>query len=442
MLRGFRFQFFRPKIDHFHPTRNQWLSEFILCTILLLVGLLFFIVHFFSWIVPVWEFSSQYVSSMCTIKEVQIASRIVNGKEFFRPEILIAYRFHDEDFTIRTYEQDTLNPDTGFDFDRETAEAIAQTFVIDREYPCLVNKITPSRAILHHDSSLWGWFFLIIPVFLIMMGGTGLYIAVKKRSLSAERMVRIRSTPFSGFVPPRKGTFYPTIPDPDDMNDSPGTYLAYRLQMTQTSTIKIILTLILCLFWNAVSWTVLLLSAFSQDLFVQTGLWGVFFGIVLCLLGVVLLIWIVHQFLIAFGIGPTILEVSDLPVYSGRKYRLMLLQFGTFRVKHFQLNLVCEEIVRFRQGTDTITTRKDVVSKIMYEKSDFETQSDTPLQEELILHLPLGSMHSFRTEHNEILWKLVVDAEFAGWPKIVRTFPLIVRPAKLFGFQVDWDTEI
>ena len=37
-------------------------------------------------------------------------------------------------------------------------------------------------------------------------------------------------------------------------------------------------------------------------------------------------------------------------------------------------------------------------------------------------------MHSFRSEHNEISWKLLVKGAVAGWPDYERSFPVIVHP--------------
>jgi len=392
-------------------------------------------------VIPNWEFRRNYIPWKCVVKETEIGEKIVREKVFYRPEILIDYKYNEEDFTVRAYELATLRHDGGYDYDRTTAEEIARSFQVGKEYSCWINRDTPNRAVLYRAPTIWSWFFLVIPVFLIISGGTGLYIAFRRRSVSAERMVRIRSTLFPGFAPPKKGVPYPTVPDPADINNSPGTHLAYRLPMTQVSTIKIIITLILCLFWNIVSWTVFLLSLFATNWVVQVGVPAMIFGATFCLLGLILLVWVVHQFLVAFGVGPTILEMSDHPIYPGRKYRLMLLQFGAFRVKSYQVDLVCEEIVRFRQGTDTITTRKEVFCKPIFVKHDFETQSDTPLQEELIVRLPLGTMHSFRTEHNEILWKFHVHAEFAGWPKLQRTCPIVVRPPTISGYHPDWEFE-
>jgi hypothetical protein len=107
------------------------------------------------------------------------------------------------------------------------------------------------------------------------------------------------------------------------------------------------------------------------------------------------------------------------------------MQLGTFRFKDFTVAVVCEEIARFRQGTDTITTHKEVFSKTLFHKTDYETQPDMPLVEEMRFSLPFGAMHSFFTEHNEIRWKISVQADITHWPNLNRDCPIIVRPSQI-----------
>ncbi|MDR1268386.1 MAG: hypothetical protein LBK82_02565, partial [Planctomycetaceae bacterium] len=94
-------------------------------------------------------------------------------------------------------------------------------------------------------------------------------------------------------------------------------------------------------------------------------------------------------------------------------------------------DLVCEEIARFRQGTDTVTNRKDVFRQTIFSRNDFETTADLPLHQEFFFQLPIDAMHSFRCENNEILWKIDLYAQFAGKSEIRRECPMVVRPVVL-----------
>jgi hypothetical protein len=37
-------------------------------------------------------------------------------------------------------------------------------------------------------------------------------------------------------------------------------------------------------------------------------------------------------------------------------------------------------------------------------------------------------MHSFKADHNEVRWRLLVRGDVAGWPPFDRSFPIVVIP--------------
>jgi hypothetical protein len=155
------------------------------------------------------------------------------------------------------------------------------------------------------------------------------------------------------------------------------------------------------------------------------------FAVLFFLLGLCVIVWVINLVMTTFGVGATLLELSDHPIIPGRSYRLYLMQLGSFRIRDFSVAIVCEEIARFRQGTDTITTRKEVFRKTLFQKMDFETQPDTPLVEEMRFSLPYGAMHTFFTEHNEICWTISIQADITPWPNLNRDCPIIVRPSQI-----------
>jgi len=146
------------------------------------------------------------------------------------------------------------------------------------------------------------------------------------------------------------------------------------------------------------------------------------------------LYWVVaRQLWVTFRVAPTLLELSDHPIYPNRKYRILLHQDGTLQFEHLTVDLVCEEIARFHQGTDTVTNRHDVFRQTIFSRSDFSTTPESPLHEEFFLHLPEGAMHSFRWKNNEVTWKLEFTASLVGWSELRRDCPIVVRPGLLSG---------
>ena len=80
----------------------------------------------------------------------------------------------------------------------------------------------------------------------------------------------------------------------------------------------------------------------------------------------------------------------------------------------------------FRDG-DAVKKMKEFAP--LLEREDFSVRPDAAWEVELPLAIPLSAMHSFRSPHNEVLWRVLVHGDAVGRPPFQREFPLIVRPA-------------
>lgn len=417
--------------------REKSPAEFLIFFIIFLVGFFLLLIHTFSWVIPQWKTVQEYVPGECTVLETRIQSRegTEEGKEtLYRPEVRISLIVEQVPYIIWTYEANTLSAEAGFSFDRDSAGEILESFEIGKAYPCWYPPRNPEKAVLKRESSLWGWFFLVIPLCLIAFGIGGITQSIRFFSISEERRAaQIANKERAAGISPGShfARFYPTVPDPKQINDSPGTFLAFRLPILSAPSIRLFILFFFASLWNAIAWSVLVGSLYHSSGAFHEIAFSIIFGLLFCGFGLVLIIGILHGLLTAFGIGPTILEISDHPLYPDRKYRLMLQQSGTLRFRRLEIGLVCEEIARFRQGTDTITSRKDVFSQNLFSKEDFETTREKPFQEEFFIRLPLGAMHSMRLEHNEILWKIVLHAQIIGWSDLLFECPIIVNPVSI-----------
>jgi hypothetical protein len=93
-----------------------------------------------------------------------------------------------------------------------------------------------------------------------------------------------------------------------------------------------------------------------------------------------------------------------------------------------QVVLVCDEHATFRQGTDTRTETRRVFEQSIFSQERLEIDPAAPFEHEWPFQIPSGSMHSFKSAHNEIRWQLLVKGDVAGWPNFERDYPLIVYP--------------
>ena len=147
------------------------------------------------------------------------------------------------------------------------------------------------------------------------------------------------------------------------------------------------------------------------------------------LIGLGAIVVFIRQLLVATGIGPTLMEISDHPFQPGGQYRLFLSQSGRLTINAMRVSLVCEEAATYRQGTNTRTETQEVYRQELFCREGFRIESGLPFETEFELNVPEGAMHSFKADHNEINWTLAVEGDVANWPNYKRSFPVIVRPA-------------
>jgi hypothetical protein len=140
--------------------------------------------------------------------------------------------------------------------------------------------------------------------------------------------------------------------------------------------------------------------------------------------------YLFRQLMLHTGIGPTSVEISDHPLYPGATYDVYLAQSGRLNVTRLSISLTCEEEAAYRQGTDIRTERHVVYCGEVFCRESFAIDPALPFEHLGRFTVPVEAMHSFQSAHNAVHWKLIVRGEFAKWPTMVRSFPLIVFPPR------------
>jgi hypothetical protein len=152
-------------------------------------------------------------------------------------------------------------------------------------------------------------------------------------------------------------------------------------------------------------------------------------------IGLTLVYYLYRQFRLMTRIGSTRIEISHHPLFPGGEYELFLSQAGHLTMKSLHVFLECEEKATYRQGTDTRTDTRLVFDQPVYEAHDFEIVPAKPFECQCRVRIPSGAMHSFKSDHNQIGWRLLVRADDAKGRDYERVFPVIVHPAKSGGRQ-------
>ena len=128
------------------------------------------------------------------------------------------------------------------------------------------------------------------------------------------------------------------------------------------------------------------------------------------------------------GVGPTSVELSNYPLRPNASCKLFLSQTGRVRLQSLEVELICEEQVTYNQGTDIRTETAVVFSNRLMRQRGVLLTVGKPFETELEFALPESIMHSFKSNNNRIQWKIIVTAKAKKWPRLTRTFRILVFP--------------
>jgi hypothetical protein len=288
--------------------------------------------------------------------------------------------------------------------------------------------------VLLAETRTYGWFAwaaIVIPIAPIGYGVTDLVVLVWRNLASTERRAAAvqmaTDWELPGMGPHVDRPTLPAVPPIDEVVDSPGVRLAYRLPSDAASGQMSFVLAIVSVVWNTLV-AGFVIQVVRQHLaghpnwlltwlvfpFVLAGAWTIFA--------------LVRQILLTAGTGTTLLEIAEHPLYPGRKYEAFLSQTGRLQVRWFQVQLVCEERATYQQGTDTRTATAVVHCETVFSERKFEIPPGGAFETHFTVAVPAGAMHSFSAAHNAVSWILVVRGRMARWPEFERRFPLYVYP--------------
>jgi hypothetical protein len=449
-----RFRYYGKKRGHRRTGSPAWgnFGEAVFSGILLLLGCCGVVWMLAAYVVPEWRVNHEFVETTCQVVKTHLGERNIDGSgAVFRPEIKIRYEVAGVEYQGWHYDiwyddfdqpkSETLSEDQklrkSYKYGHEAAQIVLDGFepypANHRIYSCWYDPANPGVAVLVRGYSWVEWLAFTIPLAFVIVGTGGLAHAWWHWGKSAERRAviaqragdRERKLFGGGLADSRR---YPTVPQGADITNSPGTKLKFRLPMAISPGWALFGTLAFCIVWN--SFVVALIVMIIRGLVAGERVWNItLLSLPFAAIGGWAVVLLVRQLLVATGIGPMLLEISDHPLVPGGRYRLFLSQSGWLSVKTLRASLTCEEAATYRQGTDARTETREVHRQELLRQTDFEIRGGAPFERDIDLNIPDGVMHSFSSQHNEIAWKIVVEGEAVGWPAYRRAFPVIVRPA-------------
>lgn len=301
----------------------------------------------------------------------------------------------------------------------------------------LINQFAPDRAPNVPsgalETGLSTWVFGVLSVAAIGSGGGGLTFRLMRFGASSERrsVIASRAQSIEVISPATEAPAkLPSVPRGKSLTESPGERLTYRLAPEASDDGGIIGPATLALLWNTV-WFVLLAVVVSgfwhgRPRYILAGLLIPFAAI-----GNWSFRFFLSQLRQIAGVGSTIVEISDQPLTPGGQYHVFVSQTGRLRLRRLKVQLTCEEETFYRQGTDVRVERYVAFTKVILKERDVVVDPQEPWEQQLLLDLPSGIMHSFVGSHNAIRWKIDVIGESRPWPSFCRSFPVVVHPPGL-----------
>ena len=373
-------------------------------------------------LLPEWRVNQEFRETVCTVIDKRLAKEISDeGPPLFRPEVQIEYTVAGRKFVTTTYDAQGE-----FLLDEAEAEELLKPFRIGEECACYYDPARPRVAVLVRGVEWWNWLHLMIPVSCIVVFGSQFVYSLFRLSTSVERRAALtqRVERFDPFETPETRGNFPFVPHLGDVTNSPGTTLQYRLPARTVPIGRLLGYFVVAAVWGVfASWF------FWDQLSGGGSWWFLVLGGAACLIiaGAILRMGY-REFVVTFGIAPTSVEISDLPLLPGTEYSLRVQQPGRLALARFEVILACDERAVFLQGTDTRTEEVRVFESCLAVEKKVTAARGEPLVVDVPVTVPATAMHSFKAPHNEVQWKLIIKGRTARRLDFERIFPLVVYP--------------
>jgi len=141
------------------------------------------------------------------------------------------------------------------------------------------------------------------------------------------------------------------------------------------------------------------------------------------LIGLFVLLGAIYTTLQVFNPRPVIV-VSQRYVYPGTDFEISWMFRGkASRIQRLKISFEGFEKVAYQQGTSTRSEES-----LFFRSYPLDTTEPSNIEKGFCLaSLPKDAMHSFRSQNNEIGWRIKLHGSISLWPDISEEYPLIVR---------------
>ncbi len=296
-----------------------------------------------------------------------------------------------------------------------------------------------TQVLLSSESTAgwWGWLLVVIPIALVVYGGTALGMLLWKSYASSERRaVVVQKAADWELLGAEPAAGPPSVPAIAAVTDSPGVRLRYRLPIDAAPGWVSFAMAAICLAWNTLV-VVFVYQVIHQHATGEPNWLLTWLMVPFVLAGGWTLVALGRQIWMTTLLGTTRVEVSDHPFYPGGEYRGFVSQTGRLRMRWFQVQLVCEEHAIYQQGTDVRVATERVYCQTLFSQRKFDVVPGIAFEASFAIPVPAAAMHSFGAPHNAVAWTVVVRGRAVRWPEFRRRFSVSVYPKAATAHAAD-----
>ena len=425
-------RFFAKKRGHRRTGSEAWGSfgEGLFHAVLVAAGLVFGGLLLTGVAVPEWRINHDFLPTTATVVGKGLGRRLGTAGPTWQPGLLVRYETEAGPHDLHDLQESWTFLGSPLSDRGRALTALAGQVPLESTLPCWYDPADPATVVLSRGYNWWMWALtLLLPSALLAFGGAGLGRVLARWGKSEERQAAGAAGPLGPLAGrPTEAAGYPGVPPCDDLVNSPGTVLRFRLPSSGPESWTLLGLGLFAALWN----TVLVVLAVTAGLDLLGGRidWLLLAVLVpFAAVGIAGIVLFVREFVLATALGTTQLEISDHPLRPGGRYEVLLAQGGVGEFGELALAIEVEEQATFRQGTDTRIERRVVWQRPLESWRNVEVAPGTRFEGRSLLELPATAMHSFASEHNAVSWRVVVRGRAARWPEFSRSFPVIVHPA-------------
>jgi hypothetical protein len=353
-----------------------------------------------------------WVETPCVIVSGDVVTQHGSENDTYKVHVVFSYSFDGPEKRQSERYSFATGSSRGY---ASKARVVAQ-YPRGRETVCYVNPGHPDEAVLNrgYDSSL---LLGLIPLALALICG-----GIILRILTSDRRERRHLNALQV-----TSSDYSLVGIPQIAGEK--TFVSNKTRWQ-----KFIVLLVIALAWNGfvlgVSRTIL------GDLRTAPGGWHSLFTcgmglfmIPFLLVGLLLAVLAVFQGLALFNPRVCI----TFPIYplaiGGASELVWEISGKVSRIKNFRLFLEGREEATYTRGTRIVTDKSVFKTIPICEMS----QNALVAQGRITVQIPDGTMHSFKSKNNKIIWELKAKGDIPRWPDIEDDYPVEILPAGAMG---------